>query len=400
MKTSRDEFLVDIEREVLEQRIADYFNPRLSDDEVGRRWPRVMAEAAGFRPLETRDYLVKRGPTKGRIVRFAYRPFDARWLYWDPETKLLDRNRAECMPHVFEGNLWLAGAQHHRREFDPPTVVRYLGCLHLYERGANLFPVYLKSDSGSGNLFSKEGGGMRPNLSQQSHDYLATLDATAEHLFFHCLATCFSPAYVHQNSFSLRQDWPRIPLPRTKKALQASAALGQRIAALLDTAKPADGVTRGKIDPRLKSVGVVSRVGPGGLNPDEGHLDITTRWGNAGKGGVCMPGPGKSDIRPQRDEALKTVFGEETLDIYLNETAYWSNVPRCVWEYHIGGYRVIKKWLSYREKAILGRGLRVEEAEYVTEMARRIGALILMQPELDATYEAVKADTWPWPHEA
>ncbi len=26
--------------------------------------------------------------------------------------------------------------------------------------------------------------------------------------------------------------------------------------------------------------------------------------------------------------------------------------------------------------------------------------LILMQPDLDANYEAVKADTWPWPHEA
>lgn len=43
--------------------------------------------------------------------------------------------------------------------------------------------------------------------------------------------------------------------------------------------------------------------------------------------------------------------------------------------------------------------LRVEEAEYVTEMARRIAALILMQPELDANYEAVKADTWPWPQD-
>ena len=97
--------------------------------------------------------------------------------------------------------------------------------------------------------------------------------------------------------------------------------------------------------------------------------------------------------------ALELAFAEETLDIYLNETAYWSNVPKCVWEYHIGGYQVIKKRLSYREKTILGRGLRVEEAEYVTEMARRIAALILMQPELDASYEAVKADTWPWPRE-
>jgi hypothetical protein len=92
------------------------------------------------------------------------------------------------------------------------------------------------------------------------------------------------------------------------------------------------------------------------------------------------------------DKVLKAALGAEALAIYLHETAYWSNVPKYIWECHIGGYQVIKKWLSYQEKAILGRGLRVEEAEYVTEMARRIAALILMQPELDANYEGVKAD--------
>ena len=89
--------------------------------------------------------------------------------------------------------------------------------------------------------------------------------------------------------------------------------------------------------------------------------------------------------------------GGKTLDVYLNDTAYWANVPEAVWDYHIGGYQVIKKWLSYREKGVLGRGLKVEEAEYVTEMARRIAALILLQPDLDANYQTVKADTWPWP---
>jgi hypothetical protein len=106
---------------------------------------------------------------------------------------------------------------------------------------------------------------------------------------------------------------------------------------------------------------------------------------------------GKCRTRGQTDAKLRTAFGDETLDVYLNDDAYWSNVLKCVWEYHIGGYQVIKKWLSYREKAILGRGLKVAEAEYVTEMAQRIAALILMQAELDANYEAVKADTWPWP---
>ena len=38
-------------------------------------------------------------------MRFAYRPFDNRWLYWEKDAKLLDEKRADYRPHVFEGNL-------------------------------------------------------------------------------------------------------------------------------------------------------------------------------------------------------------------------------------------------------------------------------------------------------
>ena len=59
--------------------------------------------------------------------------------------------------------------------------------------------------------------------------------------------------------------------------------------------------------------------------------------------------------------------------MYLNGAAYWRNIPLNVWEYYIGGYQVVKKWLSYREEGILGRALKPEEAREVTNMARRIG---------------------------
>lgn len=58
---------------------------------------------------------------------------------------------------------------------------------------------------------------------------------------------------------------------------------------------------------------------------------------------------------------------------------------------------MIKKWLSYRELELLGRSLTMDEARYVTEMARRIAALLLLGPALDANYEAVKAATYAWP---
>ena len=68
-----------------------------------------------------------------------------------------------------------------------------------------------------------------------------------------------------------------------------------------------------------------------------------------------------------------------------------------VWATTIGGYQVMKKWLSYREYALLGRPLAPEEARTLTEVARRLAALRLLEPALDANYNAVRADSYPWP---
>ena len=62
--------------------------------------------------------------------------------------------------------------------------------------------------------------------------------------------------------------------------------------------------------------------------------------------------------------------------MYLNQRAYWRNVPAAVWDYQLGGYQVLKKWLSYREMKVLGRSLQSEEVEHFTEAARRVAAII------------------------
>jgi hypothetical protein len=90
-------------------------------------------------------------------------------------------------------------------------------------------------------------------------------------------------------------------------------------------------------------------------------------------------------------------LGGSCVDVYLNERVYWRCVPSRVWTYTIGGYQVVKKWLSYRERPLLGRDLTADEARYVMEMARRIAAILLLEPALDANYERVKADTYEWP---
>ena len=77
--------------------------------------------------------------------------------------------------------------------------------------------------------------------------------------------------------------------------------------------------------------------------------------------------------------------------------AYWRNIPDKVWNYYIGGYQVIKKWLSYREKPLLGRSLTPDEAREAMNMARRLAAIVLMEPSLNDNYKKVKQLTYPWP---
>src|SRR5207249_1983660 len=109
--------------------------------------------------------------------------------------------------------------------------------------------------------------------------------------FHHAIAVLHAPAYATENGAALRQDWPRIPLPASRADLLASAALGRRVAALLDPETPVDGVTAGKVRPELKTIAVATRVGGGQHSGDD--YAVTARWGITGKGGVTMPATGK-----------------------------------------------------------------------------------------------------------
>ena len=115
---------------------------------------------------------------------------------------------------------------------------------------------------------------------------------------------------------------------------------------------------------------------------DGDDFDVTMGWGHFGSGQAVMPGKGRGVERAYTSEERDAVgdavsnLGETTLDVYLNDRAYWRNVPASVWRYKLGGYQVLKKWLSYRERKVLGRGLLPEEVQHFAEVGRRVGAIL------------------------
>lgn len=209
------------------------------------------------------------------------------------------------------------------------------------------------------------------------------------------LAIGFSPLYLEENGDAIRANWPRVPLPHSEEALRDSARLGYKVAQLLDVDTRLTGVDNPPVRERLQRVAAVTKIGGGGLNAEAGDLAVNVGWGIVQKRAI-MPGAGHAEERERTEEESaglsdeqRELLGEQLVDVYLNENAYYRAVPAAAWDYKIGGFQVLRKWLSYREQRVLGRDITVGEARGFTSIVRRLTELVLLGPRLDENYVGV-----------
>ena len=402
--------LIDISRQALKRRMEQYFNPKVDFDELRGEHLGFVTDVARFDARTARIKVLKKEQfDESRIVRIVVRPFDIRWCYYSDVRPLWNEPRPLIWKNFFQTNSFLVSRRISGKSDSSPPVFFATGLPdgQVISINPTSFPLRIRGGSSgatSSGLFAET----HANLSKQARSYLASLQlpdpdadhATAELIWLHALAIGYSPAYIAEHADGIRQNWPRIPLPATRAALQASAQLGRDVAALLDTETPVPGMTTGKIRDALQPVAVISRKGGGALQP--GEFKLTAGWGHAGKAAATMPGKGKTEPRVANADELDphltgTQASSKTLDVFLNATAYWKNVPVSVWEFTIGGYQVMKKWLSYREFDLLGRALSLDEIKEVNAMARRLAALVLLRPMLDDNYRIVTSDSYAWP---
>ncbi len=432
--------LIDSDPEQLAKRMQIYLDPKLDWDEYRLMQRDLTRKQAGFAPKAARAKILAAESFAGsNVVRFTVRPFDLRWCYYTQVNPIWNRARPSYYAQCWKGNRFLLcrPAAVASPEGGPLYFTGMLGDNDLLRGHAYYFPLQLMNGQrlekqAEESLFSLIGGKPQAeqpfaNLSEPARRYLATLKLpnpdqnadTARAIWYHALAVGYSPAYLDENAEGIRGDWPRIPLPATAKQLRTSAELGQQVAALLDSESPVKGVTVSPMRDELRLIGSLRKnAAPAGatggaINPAKSDLDITAGWGHAGKGGVTMPGGGRVIRRDYEAEEKKVIrngaaklgltleqainlLGHQTCDVYLNGSVYWCNIPENVYGFVIGGYQVIKKWLSYREKALLGRAITMEEARHVQATARRLSALLLLHPGLDANYARVNEGIYEW----
>jgi len=92
------------------------------------------------------------------------------------------------------------------------------------------------------------------------------------------------------------------------------------------------------------------------------------------------------------DDTVKKIAYQEEARVYINQTQFFEGVERDVWEYLIGGYQVLSKWLKYRK----GRTLSFEDIKHFCKVATVLKRTVEIQDEIDKLYPNVEKDVVPF----
>jgi hypothetical protein len=428
LEENRRGALMAYERDALQERMVTYFDKNVDWTAFAALNTGLSTPAGMFDPPVARKKLQKTEHFDASCIRrYTLFPLDNRWCYYNSVPPLWNRPRPELLEQRADGEAFFVVRRYAERanEGRPALITSGLPDRHLLRSHAVGIPLRLGTAPSTATVSGKaqatifaeshDAKATSANLSKSARVYFASLTTAnpdededlGRAIWFHSLAVIYAPLYLSEHSATISGDWPRVPLPDSLAKLRESAQLGMSVAQLLDIERAALGITTGKLRKELASLGRIT--GPKGLS-----LSISAGWGHyQEKKKIVMPGRGLERQREFNEEEKAAIaegaaelalsaedaialWGGSTIDIYLNNDAHWSNVPEAVWEYTIGGYQVLKKWLSYREEQVLGRPISTDEARQFTHLVRRVAALTLLEPMLDKNYVAVKAKFYPW----
>jgi hypothetical protein len=368
----REEAVIDFEREALSQRMMEYFDPSIPSDELFRKYPGFAQARKRYDAEKTRGRLLDKY-VDARIVPFLYKPFDTRYLYWEPRSKLLNEPRRRLMPLFLGSNpdespSWqpdqfsIVCSQTPRRPGAArPALSSAVPSFHAVDPDARAIPRVIPSEGlvGITPLFGASSGALRSNVAPEWIAVARSIGVAGDDVqvgddvFFAVVGITHSPAWAASVGPDT-DDYPPLPIPADLTGFNRAAKLGRRVAALSDTLSDVEGVTSGKIETHLRDV----------ARPDStSSLELTAGTKRHG---------GRYDSR--------------NLAIFGTDSQGWRNVSQAIWGYEVGGFQVLPKWLGYRH-ASTGHVLTSAEIEYVTMLCRRISALVELEREADNLFE-------------
>lgn len=387
--------IIDTDRAALEQRLTVYFSA--ADFEAAQKVSgEIATPRARYDPKKVWSVLKEAGHfRKEAIVPFLAFPFDRRYIYYVPSDKWLNEARPDFWRNS-ANNEWLITVPEPRKVSETwPVYSTELVNLHVHERGSVVFPRETRGD----DLLSDRDANIQEAAWRILSDHFGlpgerrddAARAFVGKLFRVACAILHAPSYQAEHKSALSADWAHLPVPKDGLLLDRLAAAGEQVTFLLDAGGAANEVIRSVLgDDRVRALGALKRTDGKQVRPEDLKIDVTY-WG--GGKGRWKPRLFLSEELPAPE--FETAWGERTGDLYLNDTAYFANVPELVWAYQLGGYPILKKWLGYRQADRRdGKPLTDDERRWFREVIQRIPALLALRPRLDGLYQEAVANAF------
>ncbi len=333
--THRDNFLIDFNETNLNNRLNKFKELKTIDE---------AKEEFGLK--STRDWDLQKAidsfkKQKTEIFNFQYRPFDYRKICYNQI--MFDRgcsryNLMESFINKNKNNIALNTSRMTQRQdvFKDVLISNNLTDAHYCTGGNYVFPLFIYQTE----IDKKTKKHKEIKLVNFHEDFKKLISGkyqnkfSPEQILSFIYAVLYSPTYREKYKHFLKTDFPKIPFCDNSEDFERISVLGaELIKAHLMEEIPENEIAE-------------------------------TYDGEVGKDTV---------------EKVEFQEVENVGRIYINKTNYFEPIPAEIFEFHIGGYKVIYKYLKERK----GRDLQIEEIEQVKNIAKILAFTIDKMEEID-----------------
>jgi type I restriction-modification system DNA methylase subunit len=274
-----------------------------------------------------------------------YRPFDERFIYYD--TEKIERARENIMRHVVQKKRNVGVITSRLTKDDWSILVTEHIPRHKsvsrYDIGY-CFPLYLYNfpeDKKPKKALFEEDDPFKgqDRMENFAPEFRAFIDQKYGHhyepeeILGYIYAVLHSPTYRRKYADFLKIDFPRIPFVADCPLFEKLSRLGWALV--------------------------------------QAHLLKN------------IPGQPQVEVTRGSDLVEKPLYNSKDQRLYINPQQYFAPVPVDVWNFHIGGYQVLDKYLKSRR----GRELSLDEKENIINVVKVLRFTIDQMQEIDATWQ-------------
>ena len=335
--TSRDKFAIDADKADLKRRVRMFCDENIPDGIIKQAFD--LKDKSKWKLKDARNKIREEKNWEKQIIPILYRPFDEQWIFYNDI--VVERTRKEVMRHMMRENLGLLiKRQNKRTPFSYALVSDIIveGC--VFESAfANdtICPLYLYPQEDLYNNNKSKTYERRVNIqpgvvNTLKEQYGKTPEP--EQILYYIYAALYSNIYRKKYAEFLKSDFPRVPFCRDDRLFRTMANLGKELVSL--------------------------------------HLMKARKLNKP-----IAKFEGKGD-----NLVAKVTYDQKERSAYINERCHFGPISRDIWEYQIGGYQVLAKWLKDRK----GRRLSLEDIKHYCRIATAIRETINIQKKIDQIY--------------